>query len=85
MRKKIFAFTFGAALLVAMAVPALGTASDAEAHGRCALPAHQGAGQTIANGQNIHADPEPPATHGLRTAMAHSDAITGCPPGAFPR
>ena len=78
MRKKIFAFTFGAALLVAMAVPALGAAGGAEAHGRCALPAHQGAGQVIANGQNPHDDPPPPATHGLETARAHSDAIGGC-------
>lgn len=85
MRKKIFTFVFAAALLVAIAVPALGTAGGAEAHGRCALPAHQGAGQTIANNQNIHAEPEPPATHGLKTAMARSDAIAGCPPGAFPQ
>lgn len=79
MRKKIFAFTFAAALLAAMAVPGLGTAGSAEAHGRCALPAHQGAGQVIANGQNPHADPAPPASHGLETARAHSDAIGGCP------
>ncbi len=83
MRKKIFAFIFAAALLVAMAVPALGAATGAEAHGRCALPAHQGAGQTIANNQNIHADPAPPATHGLETAQAKSAVIAGCPPGAF--
>ena len=79
MRKKIFTFIFAAALLVAIAVPALGTAGGAEAHGRCALPAHQGAGQVIANGQNPHDDPPPPATHGLETARAHSDAISGCP------
>ncbi len=78
MRKKIFAFTFAVALLAAMAVPGLGTAGGAEAHGRCALPAHQGAGQVIANGQNPHDDPPPPATHGLNTARAHSDAIGGC-------
>jgi hypothetical protein len=79
MRKKIFAFIFAAALLVAVAVPALGTAGGAEAHLRCALPAHQGAGQVIANGQNPHDDPAPPATHGLNTAREHSDAIGGCP------
>jgi hypothetical protein len=79
MRKRIIGFVFAAALLVSLAVPALGTAGGAEAHGRCALPAHQGAGQVIANGQNPHADPPPPASHGLETARAHSDAIGGCP------
>ncbi len=76
MRKKIFAFTFSVALLAAVAVPALGAAGGAEAHGRCAAPAHQGAGQVIANGQNPHADE--PATHGLETAMAHSAVIGRC-------
>ncbi len=73
MRKKILAFVFAAAVLVAMAVPLFGSGTA------LAVPAHVGANhcQDLANGvanagvHNAHGIAANPAVHAQTCAVAH--------------